>query len=94
MRSLKTSIIGACVLLFLVATVPGRIAVSQKSKPPTGQANVAATDDEDLAKCPIDTEVPPCDTPICVQPAPEEARSCKPRATAPTYPTNSYFSPR
>src|SRR5690242_13872973 len=73
MRSLKTSIIGVFVLLFLAATVTSRVAVSQKSKPPTGQANVAATDEEDLSKCPIDVEVPPCDTPICAQPEVEEA---------------------
>ena len=75
MRSLKTSIIGAFVLLFLVATVTSRVAVSQKSKPPTGQANVASTGDEEeeLVKCPIQEEVPPCDTPICIQPALQEA---------------------
>ncbi|HKG15263.1 MAG TPA: di-heme oxidoredictase family protein [Pyrinomonadaceae bacterium] len=73
MRSLKTSIIGAFVLLFLVATVPNRVAVSQKTKPATGQANVASTDDEELVKCPIDVEAPPCDTPICIAPALEEA---------------------
>ena len=73
MRSLKTSIIGAFVLVFLVATVPSRIAVSQKSKPATGQANVASTgDDEELVRCPIDVEVPPCD-PICIAPELEEA---------------------
>ncbi|HEV7889340.1 MAG TPA: di-heme oxidoredictase family protein [Pyrinomonadaceae bacterium] len=72
MRSLKTSIIGVFVLLFLVATVTSRVAVSQKSKPPTGQANVASTDEE-LVKCPIQQETPPCNTPICIAPALEEA---------------------
>jgi CxxC motif-containing protein (DUF1111 family) len=72
MRSLKTSIIGVFVLLFLAATVTSRVAVSQKNKPATGQANVAASEEEDLLKCPIDVEVPPCD-PYCIAPALQEA---------------------
>jgi CxxC motif-containing protein (DUF1111 family) len=73
MRSLKTSIIGVFVVLFLAATVTSRVAVSQKNKPATGQANVASNDEEDLVKCPIDKEVPPCDTPICIAPEVQEA---------------------
>jgi CxxC motif-containing protein (DUF1111 family) len=72
MKSLKTSIIGVCVLLFLAATVTSRVATSQKSKPPTGQANVATRDEVDLTKCPIDQEVPPCD-PFCIAPDLKEA---------------------
>src|SRR4051812_226508 len=72
MKSLKTSIIGVFVLLFLAATVTSRVAVSQKNKPATGQANVAAPDDVDLTRCPIDVEVPPCD-PYCIAPALQEA---------------------
>jgi CxxC motif-containing protein (DUF1111 family) len=73
MRSLKTSIIGAFVLLFLVATVTSRVATSQETKPPTGQANVASNDDDIIARCPIDVETPPCNDPVCITPAPTEA---------------------
>ena len=72
MRSLKTSIIGVFVLLFLAATVTSRVAVSQKGEPATGQANVASREDADLTRCPVDVEVPPCD-PICAIPVPQEA---------------------
>src|ERR1700755_988752 len=72
MKSLKTSVIGMFVLLFLAATVTSRVAVSQKNKPATGQANVASADDADLPRCPIEVEVPDCG-PICAVPVPTEA---------------------
>jgi CxxC motif-containing protein (DUF1111 family) len=72
MRSLKTSIIGVFVVLLLAATVTNRVVTSQVNKPATGQANVASSDEEDLTKCPIDQEVPPCD-PICIAPELSEA---------------------
>ena len=69
MKRLKTSLLGIFVSLLLLPTVYERIAHSQdKQKPPTGQANVAALDDEALT-CPIDDENPPCN--FC--PRPREA---------------------
>ena len=67
MNCLKTLIIGVVVLLFLAATVSNRIASSQSTKPPTGQANVATNDDSVQENCPIDDEVIAC-WPRCFEP--------------------------
>jgi CxxC motif-containing protein (DUF1111 family) len=66
MKRLKTSLLGIFVSLLLLPTVYERIAHSQdKQKPPTGQANVAANDNDALT-CPIDDENPPCN--FCSRP--------------------------
>src|SRR2546423_13260709 len=57
MNRLKTLIVVSVVLLFLAATVSNRIASSQGTRPPTGQANVATNDDSVQEQCPIDSEV-------------------------------------
>jgi CxxC motif-containing protein (DUF1111 family) len=67
MRSLKTSIIGVVVLLFLLSTIANRVASSQSAeKPATGQANVATNSDDVQRQCPIDPEAQNCT--FCVDP--------------------------
>ncbi|HEX8180856.1 MAG TPA: di-heme oxidoredictase family protein [Pyrinomonadaceae bacterium] len=61
MKSIKTSLLGIFALLLLLPTVYDRVAHSQqKSDPPTGQANVALTNDDVERLCSIDTEAPTC----------------------------------
>src|ERR1041384_3940057 len=70
MKGLKTSLLGVFLLLLALPLAYNRVAHSQvKKDPPTGQANVATTDDITPMQCSIDSEVSPCD--IC--PAPTEA---------------------
>jgi CxxC motif-containing protein (DUF1111 family) len=67
MRSLKTSIVGVVVLLFLLSTISNRVASSQSAeKPATGQANVATNSDDVEKQCPIDPETSYCT--FCVDP--------------------------
>jgi CxxC motif-containing protein (DUF1111 family) len=67
MRSVKTSIIGVVVLLFLLSTIANRVASSQSAeKPATGQANVATNNDDVARQCPIDPEVQKCT--FCIDP--------------------------
>src|SRR5205085_1623834 len=62
MKSLKTSLLGVFVLLLLLPAAYNRVVHSQTQKgdPPTGQANVALSDDDVERQCSIDTEVAPC----------------------------------
>ncbi len=61
MKSLKTSLVGLVVLLLLLPAVYNQVAHSQAPKdPPTGQANVALTNDETERDCPIEPEVVLC----------------------------------
>jgi CxxC motif-containing protein (DUF1111 family) len=54
------------------ATAAAATDVAQDTSNPTGEANVANNDDDALTRCPVDTEVPPCD-PFCVDPILTEA---------------------
>ncbi|MGB8510803.1 MAG: di-heme oxidoredictase family protein [Pyrinomonadaceae bacterium] len=70
MKRLKTSLIGVFVLLCLLSAVYDNVVNSQgKKAPPTGQANVALSDDDIQRNCRIDTEATICN--FC--PRPREA---------------------
>src|ERR1041384_5016512 len=61
MKRLKTSLVALFLLLLVLPAAYNRVAHSQvKSAPPTGQANVASSDDITPRQCPVDTEVSPC----------------------------------